>query len=56
MAATSRKSQTYMQAAPCQLSTESGIVTKNDGRYTLTTFGRIAYNAQKKVNEAVVNF
>lgn len=35
---------------------ESGIVTKKGGRYTLTTFGIIAYNAQKKVDEALANF
>jgi predicted transcriptional regulator len=35
---------------------ESGIVTKKSGRYTLTTFGRIVYEAQKKVDVALTNF
>jgi superfamily I DNA/RNA helicase len=35
---------------------ESGIVTKKGGRYTLTTFGRIVYEVQKKGDVALTNF
>lgn len=35
---------------------KSGIVTKKAGRYTLTTFGRIVYDAQKRVDKALANF
>lgn len=35
---------------------ESGIITKKHGKYTLTTFGTIVYQAQKSVEEALANF
>lgn len=35
---------------------ESGLVVKKGGKYALTTFGRIVYEAQKKVEVALADF
>jgi len=36
--------------------TDAGLVTRNNGRYSLTSFGRIVYEAQLLIGKAKQNF